>query len=148
MTTSPQFATLTPDECLEVLQRNHVGRLAYRDGDRVDIQPLGYVANSRWLFMRSAYGARLTALMKDPYVALQVDEIAGPFDWRSVVVHGPIYLLDGEGSLVERREARRALEAIQAVMPDAFTPADPVPERRFLYGLNIHEMKGRMATSG
>lgn len=148
MTPSPQFVTLTPDQCLEVLQRNHVGRIAYRDGDRVDIQPLGYVANSRWLFMRSAHGTRLSALMKDPYVALEVDEIEGPFDWRSVVVHGTIYLLDEDGGAVERRESRRALDAIRAVMPKAFTPADPVPERRFLYGLNIHDMKGRMATSG
>jgi len=146
MTSTPQFFALTPAECLEVLQRNHVGRLAYRVGPRIDIQPLGYAANSKWLFIRSAYGSKLDALMKDPFVALEVDEIDGPFDWRSVVVHGTIYLLDASGGPVEREEARKALSALRAKMPEAFTPADPVPERQFLYGLNIHEMTGRKAS--
>jgi hypothetical protein len=147
MTSTPQFFTLTPAECRTVLQRNHVGRIAYRVGTRVDIQPLGYVSDSRWLFIRSAYGSKLDALIKDPFVALEVDEIEGPFDWRSVVVHGTIYLLDATGGSLERQEAQKALAALRALMPEALTPADPVPERRFLYGLNIQEVSGRMATS-
>ena len=54
----PIFATLTDDECRAVLSRNYVGRLAFMRENRVDIQPIGYVAAEAWLFMRSADGAK------------------------------------------------------------------------------------------
>lgn len=130
-----------------MLARNHVGRLAFRVGERVTIQPLGYVARDNWLFLRSAYGAKLEAISRDPFVAFEVDEIDGPFDWRSVVVHGTIYMLSLEGGPIEQREAQRALEALRSAMPDAFSESDPVPDREILYGLNVHELSGRMAQS-
>jgi nitroimidazol reductase NimA-like FMN-containing flavoprotein (pyridoxamine 5'-phosphate oxidase superfamily) len=147
MTGAPQFFVLSREECAEVLGRNHVGRLAYREGEQVQIQPVGYVASDDWLFLRSAYGAKLDAITSDPFVAFEVDEIEGPFDWHSVVVHGTIYLRPTDGSPIEQREARRATEAIQSIMPDALTAKDPVPERHIIYGLHIHEMTGRMAQS-
>lgn len=148
MTGAPQFFILSREECAEVLGRNHVGRLAYREGERVQIQPVGYVAHDDWLFLRSAYGAKLEAITSDPFVAFEVDEVDGPFDWRSVVVHGTIYLRPTDGSPIEQREAQRAIEAFRSIMPDALTDKDPVPERHILYGLHIHEVTGRMAQSG
>jgi nitroimidazol reductase NimA-like FMN-containing flavoprotein (pyridoxamine 5'-phosphate oxidase superfamily) len=148
MTGTPQFFVLDPEECAAVLARNHVGRIAFREGDRVNIQPVGYVANDGWLFLRSAYGSKLDAITSDPFVAFEVDEIDGPFDWRSVVVRGTIYLLPGEGSPIQQREAQRAIEALRAAMPDAFTAKDPFPERQIVYGVHVHEMTGRMAQSG
>lgn len=147
MSSTPQFYILGREACADVLGRNHVGRLAYREREQVNIQPVGYVASDGWLFLRSAYGAKLEAITSDPFVAFEVDEIEGPFDWRSVVVHGTIYLLPTDGSAVEQREAQRAIEAIRKVMPEAFTSKDPVPERQILYGLHIHEITGRMAQS-
>jgi uncharacterized protein len=147
MTRGPQFFILDPAECREVLARNHVGRIAFREQDRVTIRPVGYVARDNWLFLRSAYGATMESLEHDPFVAFEVDEIVGPFDWRSVVVHGTIYLLPTNGAPIEQREARRAMDAIRSVMPGAFSPSDPVPERQILYGLNIQEVSGRMAQS-
>lgn len=148
MTRAPQFFVLSPAECAAILGRNHVGRLAYREGERVQIQPVGYVASEDWLFLRSAYGAKLEAITSDPFVAFEVDEVEGPFDWRSVVAHGTIYLRPSDGSAIEQREAQRAIEAFQSVMPEALTANDPVPERNVIYGLHVHEMTGRMAQSG
>ena len=148
MAGTPEFSVLTADECAEVLARNHVGRIAFREGEQVSIQPVGYVAREGWLFLRSAYGAKLEAIAGNPYVAFEVDEIEGIFDWRSVVVRGTIYWLPTDGSPVEQREAQRAIDAIRSVLPDAFTAKDPFPERQILYGLHIHEMSGRMARSG
>jgi uncharacterized protein len=148
MTIRPEFVELSRAECKEVLARNHVGRIAFRVDRRVEIMPLGYVARDEWIFLRSAYGAKLEAFMKDPFVALEVDEIDGPFDWRSVVVHGTIYLLQMDGGPIENRDARPAIEALRAAMPGAFSPDDPVPERRIIYGLYIQEIAGRMARSG
>lgn len=148
MTRGPQYFILEPRECAAVLARNHVGRLAFREGDRLNILPVGYVARDHWLFLRSAHGAKLDALTHDPFVAFEVDEVDGPFDWRSVVVRGTVYLLPPDGGPVEQREAQRAMEAIRSMMPGAFSPSDPAPERQVLYGLHVQELSGRLAQSG
>jgi len=147
MTKAPVFSVLTPADCAKFLARNHVGRLAFRNAETVDIEPLGYVADGGWLFMRSSYGAKLEAIAHSPYVAFEVDEIKGPFDWQSVVVHGTIYLLPADGAPIEQRQFRRAVMALQSAMPGAFTQADPVPERQIVYGLHIDRLDGRMAQS-
>jgi nitroimidazol reductase NimA-like FMN-containing flavoprotein (pyridoxamine 5'-phosphate oxidase superfamily) len=143
MSGTPQFFALSRAECTEILARNHVGRLAYRDGRQINILPLGFVARDDVLYLRSAYGAKMEALSRDPFVAFEVDEIQGPFDWRSVVVQGTIYVVERDGSAAEQR----AVDAIRAAMPAAFTEHDPAPERQILYGLHIHEISGRMAQS-
>lgn len=147
MTTQPAFYALPLRECESVLKRNHVGRLAFRHGAELDIEPLGYVANGQWLFMRSAYGAKMEALAHDPFVAFQVDEIDGPFDWRSVVAHGTIYLLPADGGPIEQREYQRAVRALRRVMPSTLTLEDPVPQRETVYGLHVLRLDGRMAAS-
>ena len=143
MTGAPQFFVLSRDECADILARNHVGRLAYRDGRQLNVVPIGFVALDDLLVLRSAHGAKMDALARDPFVAFEVDEIDGPFDWRSVVVQGTIYVVDRDGSAAERR----AIEAIRSAMPDAFTGKDPAPERQIIYGLHIQEISGRMAQS-
>ena len=147
MANAPQFSVLTATDCAKVLARNHVGRLAFRTHHSVDIQPVGYVASKDWLFMRSAYGAKLEALAHDPFVAFEVDEIDGPFDWRSVVAHGTIYLLPRDGAPIEQRQFQRALKALREVAPEALTPNDPVPERQIVFGLHIDRLDGRVASS-
>ncbi len=146
MTRLPSFYELSEAECRALLARHGVGRLAFlAAGPRVDIQPLGYVLRGDWLFMRSAYGAKLEALERNPYVAFEVDEVRGPFDWESVVVHGTIYLLSPTGSDVDRSTFADAVEALRSVMPEALTPNDPVPSRSNVYGLRIDEVRGRSA---
>jgi hypothetical protein len=142
---SPEFLVLAPRDCRAILTRNHLGRLAFVHDGVVDIEPLGYASSRAWLFMRSAPGTKLDALAHRPYVAFQVDEVDGPFDWRSVVVHGTIYRLPEDGSPIERRERRHAVTAFRRVMPAAFTTHDPVPERAIVFGLHIDRMDGRMA---
>lgn len=148
MARGPKYFILERGECDAVLARNHVGRLAFREGERVTVQPVGYVARGNWLYIRSAHGTKMDAITHDPFVAFEVDEIDGPFDWRSVVVHGTVYLLPLDGSPLEQREARRAMDALRSVMPVAFSRADPFPERQILYGLNVQAVSGRQAESG
>ena len=143
MTGAPEFFILTREECGEILARNHVGRLAFRDGKQLYIQPLGYVASDSVLFLRSAPGSKMDALERDPFVAFEVDEIQGPFDWRSVVVQGTIYVVERDGSAAEQR----AVDAIKSVMPQAFSEKDPAPDRQIIYGLHMHDVAGRMAQS-
>jgi nitroimidazol reductase NimA-like FMN-containing flavoprotein (pyridoxamine 5'-phosphate oxidase superfamily) len=147
MSNRPEFLIMTAADCARVLERNHVGRLAYRNVRSVDIQPVGYVAAGQWLFMRSAYGSKLEAIAHHPFVAFEVDEIDGPFDWRSVVVHGTIYVLPAKGAPIEQSEFRRAVAALRRAMPGAFSADDPAPERQTVYGLHIDRVHGRQARS-
>lgn len=143
MTGAPAYVVLSREECGEILARNHVGRLAFREGKQLNIQPLGYVARDNVLFLRSAPGDKMDALARDPFVAFEVDEVEGPFDWQSVVVQGTIYVVERDGGIAEQR----AVDAIKSVMPDAFTDRDPAPDRQIIYGLHLHDVSGRMAQS-
>lgn len=147
MTATPEFLELTTQDCADVLERNRIGRVAFLRDAQVDIEPVSYVASTNWIFVRSAYGAKLEAFAHNPYVAFEVDEVDGPLDWRSVVAYGTIYMLPSDGAPIEQREFRRALKALRTIMPDALTASDPVPERVFVYGLHVDRLTGRMARS-
>lgn len=145
MSGRPEFLELSTSECRDVIERNHVGRLAFVHGRDIDIEPLGYVHKGEWLFLRSAYGAKIEALAHNPFVAFEVDEVRGPFDWRSVVAHGTIYPLPSDGSPQNRAEHARALAAIREIVPSALRAGDPTPERQIVYGMHVDRLSGRMA---
>lgn len=92
--TGPTFRSLTRAECDALLARNYVGRLAFSFHDRVDIQPIGYVYEAGWIFGRTSEGAKLTTLEHNRWLAFEVDEVRGPFDWTSVVVQGSFHRID------------------------------------------------------
>src|SRR5213075_1776641 len=116
---------------------NHVGRLAFVRDHQVDIEPLGYVSLGDWIFLRSAYGAKLEALEHNPYVAFEVDEVSGPFDWLSVVARGTAYLLPKDGAPLERRDFERAVTKMRELVPETLRAGDPTPERQIVYGVHV-----------
>lgn len=141
------FRDLTPQEMERLLKRTHVGRLAFTLHDRVDIEPIHFVFQDGALYGRTEPGTKLRILAQHPWVALEIDEVDGPFDWQSVVVKGTVYLVE-QGEAPQLADAyERALRAIRTLMPEAFTPDDPVPTRTALLRLHIHEMHGRAAES-
>jgi nitroimidazol reductase NimA-like FMN-containing flavoprotein (pyridoxamine 5'-phosphate oxidase superfamily) len=142
MSVTPRFRDLTDAECHEILARNHVGRIAYALHEHVNVQPIGYVMHEGWLACRTEEGSKLLTLRQSPYVAFEVDEVEGPFDWRSVIVQGSVY----EDAPPTPGHAA-TLAALREVMPDVFTSADPVPERDVLFRVHIREMTGRTATT-
>ena len=147
MTARPGFRELDRHECEQMLARHNVGRIAYSFHDRVSIEPLHYVFSQDWIFGRTAAGTKLLTLFHHPWVAFEVDEVEGPFDWRSVVAHGTFSQLDGTGTPGERATYARAIDAIRTVAPTAFTPDDPVPHRTVIFGVAVHELTGRAASS-
>ena len=56
---SPRFADLSERSARALLARNHVGRLAFAFKDRVDIQPIHYVYDEKWLIGRTGVGSKL-----------------------------------------------------------------------------------------
>lgn len=145
---TPAFRDLAEPECLELLARNSVGRLAFAFHDRVHIVPIHYVYDDRRLFGRTSSGDKLVTLRHSPWVAFEVDEVAGTFDWRSVVVQGTFYRLPEDGSPVERHARRHAIELLRRIVPLTATRADPVAFRDVIFEIVVDTVTGRAATTG
>src|SRR3982750_4653923 len=137
---APTFRELSRDECDALLARNHVGRVAFTFHDRVDIEPVHYVYADGWLHGRTAPGAKLAVLQHHPWVAVEVDEVEGLFDWRSVVVHGVVDLPDAEGSPQERDAYERTLAHVRELVPEALSGGDPTPMRYVAFRIHIDDL--------
>lgn len=141
----PEFFEPSREDAMALLRRHHVGRLAFSFRDRVDIEPISYVFADGYLWGRTAPGAKLTTVMHHPWVALQVDEIEGPFNWQSVVVRGTLYFLADEGAERARESYARAVELIRSLDPRALTPDDNAPDRVVLFRIFADEITARAA---
>jgi nitroimidazol reductase NimA-like FMN-containing flavoprotein (pyridoxamine 5'-phosphate oxidase superfamily) len=140
--------SLTRPESEALLRRHNVGRIAFTDGRRVDIEPIGYVYDDGAIYGRAAPGTRMTALHKWPWVAFEVDEIRSPTDWESVVVKGTVYIVEQGQAMPMREHYERALRVVRSVMPDALTDRDPIPARNILFRIQVDDMAGRSARPG
>jgi uncharacterized protein len=140
----PVFTELSRAEGEEILARNHVGRLGYVRQGQVEIAPLHYVYADGWIWGRTRARGKVEALASHYWVAFQVDEIEGTFDWRSVLVRGGFYVLARE----ERQAWSRCLLHTRALVGGALTPEDPVPERDVLFRIAVQELTARAAWSG
>jgi len=138
---------MTDDEMHGLLSRNHVGRIAFSFHDRVDIRPIHYIYNDNWLYGRTEPSDKLVTLRHNQWVAFEVDEVRGPFDWKSVVAHGSFYHLT-EQSTPHNREARNeALKLLREFMPETLREHDPVSFRTELFGIAIDHLTGRAAST-
>jgi len=124
-----------------------VGRLAFSQRERLDIEPIHYVHLDGWLYGRTQPGTKLEVLLHNRWVAFEVDEVDALFAWRSVVVKGGLYLLRPAGSDVEQARYAQGVAAVRRLVPEAFTPADPIPERAVLFRIHVDELSGRAATT-
>ena len=145
---APVFRELKRDECEAVLARNHVGRVAFTFHDHVDIEPVHYVYADGWLHGRTAPGGKIAVLRHHPWVAFEVDEVDGLFDWRSVVVHGGVHIPDPDGSPADREAHAATLAQLRRLVPETLAQHDPAPMRLLLFRIHIDDVTGRAAASG
>lgn len=145
---TPHFGELTAAECNELLRKHHVGRIAFTFHDHVDVEPIGYVFAGGWIVGRTSPGTKLTTLQHHPWVAFEVDEADGPYDWRSVVVHGTAYFLTPTGTTRDREAYDEAVRILRGVDTRALTAEDPVPDRTVIVRIKADELTGRRASTG
>ena len=141
-TLGPTFHVLTDEQARAILERATVARLAFTVHDKVDIEPIHFVADGPWIYGRTSPGTKLAVLLHHPWCALEVDEVHGVFDWSSVVMKGTFYLLDAMESSGTYERAERLLAGL---VPGTFTEHDPVPSRSIVFGIHVNEMSGRRA---
>jgi|GEM_PF-276754 len=147
-TSRPRFRPLRPREMQEVLRRNSVGRLAYADGDgQLSIEPVHYVFADDVVYGRTSSGSKLQALWERPALVFEVDEIDGPFEWRSVVAHGTFHRVPDGPTLEARSRWQEAVDRLRRLDPRVLTPDDPTPDRTVLFRIPVSELTGRMASA-
>ncbi len=134
---------LTTPECEALLRQHTHGRLAFAFRDRVDVEPIHFVFDEGWIVGRTGPGTKLTVLHHHPWVAFEIDEVQSPFQWRSVVAKGTVYMLESNGSPTDEAARDRAIAAIRRLLPVAFTDDDPLPGRSLLFRIHVDELSGR-----
>jgi nitroimidazol reductase NimA-like FMN-containing flavoprotein (pyridoxamine 5'-phosphate oxidase superfamily) len=110
-TTAPAVRDLSRSEIDEILARNTVGRLAYALRNRVDVEAMPYAYEAPWIYARTTPAMKVATVEHLRFVTLEVDEIAGGGEWRSVVVRGAFYVLRPD-SARERPILEHALELL------------------------------------
>jgi nitroimidazol reductase NimA-like FMN-containing flavoprotein (pyridoxamine 5'-phosphate oxidase superfamily) len=146
---APRFLTLDREQCIAILARNHVGRIAYAWQNHVDIEPLHYVYHDGWLYGRTSHGAKLEVTGGTWWpVAFEVDEVEGLFQWRSVVVHGGFYTVPEDGVEGEAEAWRHGIELLRTLVPETLAEGDPVAFRTVVFRMAVQEATGREAVPG
>ena len=141
---APLFTVLDRfNECEAILTRNSVGRIAFALQDRVSIVPIHYVYEGGWIYGRTAAGGKLREILRNRRIAFEVDEHSQLFEWRSVVVRGPLYLIEPGTLPSDRRIYTKAVSLIRRVLPSALADSDPVPFRDQLFRIRAVEISGR-----
>jgi len=143
----PSVHELTRNECDALLARNHIGRIAFTFHDRVDLEPVHYVYSGGWLHGRTSPGTKLSTLRHHPWIAFEVDEVEGLYDWQSVVVHGVVHIPDRDGSPTDIAAFESTLALVRELVPHALEAADPTPERQVLFRIYAEEVTGRASTT-
>ncbi len=138
---------LTRAECLEVLGRAQVGRLACTRGDEPYVVPIYISFDGRDLYGFSTLGQKIIWMRSNPRVCLEVEEIADGRHWTTVLAFGRYEELsrphEDPGGLA-------TAEALLARRPDFWLPgaakvgthehASPV-----LYRIAVERITGRRA---
>jgi len=141
----PIMRVLKGDEAQALLARNQVGRIAFSQRDRVDVEPVHYVYDAPWIFGRTSTGAKLLTLAHNQWCAFETDDVRGLFDWESVVVKGPF---SPQGSPHATWDYDRAVAALRRLLPETLTADDPTPQRDVVFGVHVSEIFGRCSVSG
>lgn len=131
------------NSCEAILHANSVGRIAFALQDRVSIVPVHYVYDSGWIYGRTAPGGKLREILRNRRVAFEVDEHSRLFEWRSVVVRGPLYLIEPGTTPSDRRVYAKAVSLIRGLVSSTLTDSDPVPFRDQLFRIRVAEISGR-----
>ena len=143
----PRIRALSTRQAEFVLTRNHVGRVAFHDGTRVELLPVHYVYADGMVVARTSRGVKDSIWQQRPDVVFEVDESQALFEWRSVIVRGTLRVLATTGSREQRLEHWNAVGIIRTLIRDAFTERDPTPGRQVIFTITPNEISGREASA-
>ena len=141
---APFFTVLDRfQQCEAILARNRVGRIGFALQDRVSIVPVHYVYEDGWIYGRTAAGGKLRELLRNRRVVFEIDEYTQLFEWRSVVVRGPLYIIEPGTTAADATIHAKAVSLMRSLVQLALGESDPVPFRDQLFRIRVVEISGR-----
>ena len=79
---------LTRTASLDFLAGCHFGRLACANQSQPYITPFYFTYHDQWIYSFTTIGQKIEWLRANPLACVEVDEIASPQEWTSVIVFG------------------------------------------------------------
>ena len=79
---------LTRNASLHFLAGSRLGRLACANQSQPYITPFYFAYQDQWIYSFSTIGQKIEWLRANPLACVEVDEIASPQEWTSVIVFG------------------------------------------------------------
>lgn len=145
-----QILELTNKECVELLTRLRLGRLACSRDDQPYIVPIYFACHERMLYSFASCGKKIDWMRANPLVCVEADEIINRQDWTSVVVQGRFEeLVDAAKWRLERELAHELLQQEAMWWEPAYVrtahldaPDELIP---IYYRIHIDQMTGRRA---
>lgn len=77
---------LTREDSLTFLAGHHIGRLACVRDSQPYITPFSYVYHEHFIYSFATVGQKVEWLRTNPLACVEVDDIANPLRWTSVIV--------------------------------------------------------------
>lgn len=136
----PIFKTLQTRQCEAILLRNDVGRIAFALEDRVQILPVHYAYRKGWIHGRTAAP---NYLPQNASVAFQVDERNSSNEWRTIIVHGQLDIVESGGADQPREVLQRARSFFRQLLQPALVESPAVLFRDQLFCIRASEITGR-----
>lgn len=107
---------MSPAEMHELLERQSFAHLGCARDGRPYVVPMNYAFDGKDLFFFTTEGMKTHFIEANPEVCLQVEEVANPSQWRSVMVIGRAQ------RLTQTEEVQQAMQHILKRNP-SLTPA-------------------------
>jgi nitroimidazol reductase NimA-like FMN-containing flavoprotein (pyridoxamine 5'-phosphate oxidase superfamily) len=144
---------LTKQASLDFLAGSHFGRLACAKLSQPYITPFNFAYHDHCIYSFSTVGQKIEWLRANPLACVQVDDIASPQQWTSVIVFGRYEELSATGD--GRAACELAFKLLQQ-RPVWWEPGfarttlhgTPRPLEPVYYRLSVEEISGHRATPG
>jgi nitroimidazol reductase NimA-like FMN-containing flavoprotein (pyridoxamine 5'-phosphate oxidase superfamily) len=104
-----RVVALSKEECVELLQRVSIGRLACSLNDQPYVVPVAFSYEDNCIYIFSTVGKKIKWMRQNPKVSLQADEIGSRANWFSVIVTGTYVELQEPQYTAQRQHALEQL---------------------------------------
>ncbi len=104
-----RIVEISHDECTHLLNRVSIGRLASSLDNQPYVVPVCFAYEPNYLYVFSTVGKKIESMRQNPKVCMQVDDIASPSNWMSVVVEGNYRELQEAQYSAEKERAKERL---------------------------------------
>lgn len=101
---------INEEECRAVLERGSIGRLGCSLNDQPYVTPVYFAWEPGCFYVLSTVGQKINWMRQNPRVCMQVDAVAAPSKWVSVIATGTYEEIPGPEDSAERAHARKLLE--------------------------------------